>query len=278
MGFTGAPWQGAPILIANSVFAGNEGASGGALLAVWFNPDEARIVNTTFASNVARENGGAVYAFLADGLEFNNVILWGNEAPNDPEIHVDQGGPPIVERAIVAGGYPSGTDILDQDPLFVRNPDPGPDGNWGTDDDDYGDLQLLQGSPAIDFGLTSFLPADIWDLDGDGNTTEPLPIDLNGDVRVQGASVDLGAYEGPGVVQNVPGVPSRSVLRAYPNPATDVLFIESSGESVEIVDVLGRVVIRSPSDVGVLQISVSGLAPGVYAVRAGSRSQLITIH
>ena len=38
---------------------------------------------------------------------------------------------------------------LNDDPLFFRDPDPG-DGDWSTlDDNDYGDLRLFNGSPAV---------------------------------------------------------------------------------------------------------------------------------
>src|SRR5690606_10757836 len=64
--------------------------------------------------------------------------------------------------------------------------------------DDYGDLRLAEGSPGVDYGLTEYLPPDIWDLDGDGDTAEPLPLDVAGNPRVQGEEVDLGAYERAG--------------------------------------------------------------------------------
>jgi hypothetical protein len=40
------------------------------------------------------------------------------------------------------------------------------------------------------------LPPDEFDLDEDGNTAEPIPIDLAGTDRVQDGIVDMGAYEG----------------------------------------------------------------------------------
>ncbi len=261
--------------LANVVFVGNEGAQGGGLGAGDLDAGEATITNVVFAANEGRTSGGAIWSENAPGLEIHNAILWGNTAPLDNEIHVAEGGPPIVERAIVAGGYPSGIDILDQDPLFVRNPHPGPDGNWGTDDDDYGDLRLREGSPGIDYGLQSFLPADIWDLDGDGDTTERLPLDLNGEVRVQGAEVDLGPYEGAVIVANEPEAPGETAeLRVYPNPASDFLFVYTDAGEVEILDVLGRVVLRSA--VGE-RIDVSNLSNGVYVVRAAGESRVVSV-
>jgi len=76
----------------------------------------------------------------------------------------------------------------------VRHPDPGLDGTWGTADDDYGDLRLQLGSPAIDAGDNSAVPAGI--------TTDlarlPRFMDISG-VPDTGSGtppiVDMGAYE-----------------------------------------------------------------------------------
>ena len=86
----------------------------------------------------------------------------------------------------------------------LREPSDGGDG-WGDDpgttnvdeslNDDYGDLHLSPGSPAIDAGSNSLLPADEHDLDGDGDVVEPLPFDLGGNPRIQNGTVDIGAYE-----------------------------------------------------------------------------------
>src|ERR1700733_9591697 len=50
-------------------------------------------------------------------------------------------------------------------------------------------------SPALDGGDASLLPPDTFDLNGNGNTTEPLPVDWRGLPRVSGAGLDIGAYE-----------------------------------------------------------------------------------
>src|SRR5690606_6755553 len=118
-------------------------------------------VNVTLAGNEASETGGGVWLLNAAGMELRNVVQWGNAAPVGPEVHVAGGAGPTVERAVITGGCPAGatcTAVLDEDPLFVRPPSPGPDGEWGTEDDDYGDLHLSEGSPAEDYGLTEYLP------------------------------------------------------------------------------------------------------------------------
>ena len=60
----------------------------------------------------------------------------------------------------------------------------------------------MSGSPAINTGDNSLLPADITDIDGDGDTTEPIPYDLVNNPRIVGEAVDMGAYE----VFNIPPV------------------------------------------------------------------------
>lgn len=62
-------------------------------------------------------------------------------------------------------------------------------------DDDFGDLRMQQDSPTIGQGSNALLPADEFDLDDDGNTTEPLPVDLDGNTRITNGTVDLGPYE-----------------------------------------------------------------------------------
>ena len=79
---------------------------------------------------------------------------------------------------IIQGGQFGG---INEDPLFI--------------DAINDDLRLQPDSPAIDAGLQTNLPADTQDLDGDEDTTEKIPFDLNGSPRVVGDEVDIGAFE-----------------------------------------------------------------------------------
>ena len=84
------------------------------------------------------------------------------------------------------------------------SPDPalvnplGADGIAGTDDDD---LRLGRGSVCIDAANNLWLPPDTDDIDGDGDTDEPLPIDgAGGERRLDDpCTIDAGAG-GPPIV------------------------------------------------------------------------------
>jgi hypothetical protein len=57
------------------------------------------------------------------------------------------------------------------------------------------DVRLATGSACIDTGDNSALPTDVGDVNGNGDTTEVLPWDLDNRPRVVNATVDMGAYE-----------------------------------------------------------------------------------
>ncbi len=79
----------------------------------------------------------------------------------------------------------------------------------------------------------------------------------------------------PVVVANEPDAPPTSErLVVYPNPARDFITVETDADEVEIIDVLGRVVLRTKTGA---PIDVSGLPVGVYVVRAGTESRVVTV-
>ena len=89
-----------------------------------------------------------------------------------------------VRHSVIPGGWP-GEGNIDAAPLFV--------------DPQHGDFHLQPSSLCIDAGSAALLPPDTFDLDGNRDTDEPLPLDLDGNPRVVGANVDMGAYEFQGL-------------------------------------------------------------------------------
>jgi VCBS repeat-containing protein len=194
--------------LANVTFSGNAvGNRGGGMFNEWSSPT---LANVTFSGNTAGNRGGGMYNRQGSIPTLANCILWGNSATEGGQIYNFGSSSSTISYSLVQGGCPSGSTcdhLLDADPLFVRNPDPG-DGDWSTPgDNDYGDLRLRLPSLAIDAGNNGAVPADALDLDGDGDTGEPIPYDLGGDPRFfdvpsvpdTGSGtppiVDMGAYE-----------------------------------------------------------------------------------
>ena len=156
--------------ITNTTFSGNSATNGGGGMYNYFGSSPS-ITNTTFSGNSATNGGG----MCNDGSSptIRNSILWGNGT----EIVNGFNSNPTVSFSIVQGGYTGATNA---NPLFVNPANPaGPDGIHRTADDG---LRLQAGSPALNAGSNAHIPTGI--------TT-----DITGADRIQGGTVDMGAYE-----------------------------------------------------------------------------------
>jgi hypothetical protein len=218
----------------NCVFLANEtlAESGGALL---LRGGSTTIANCTFSDNSAPSgDGGGV---LVDGgatFYATNCILWGNTHQGSPgedaQITV-QNGSAMVNYTCIEGltGSLGGVGNIGDDPLFII-----PSGN----------LRLSPGSPCIDAGHNWGMPVDEDDYDGDGNTCELFPVDLDGLPRFRNdlatpdtgcganAVVDMGAYE-----FQAPGIP----------PA-DIIYADVNGDGiVDVLDLLEVLALWGPT-------------------------------
>jgi hypothetical protein len=156
----------------NVLFRGNQvdgqtGTAGGALASV---EGSANLVNSTLLANSAC---GAQCGAIAGGYSFRNGILWESGW---------LGAPSALQHSCVQNG-----NFDESNPQQTNRDDcaPAADGTLGA------------GSTAIDRGNVALLPADADDLDGDDDLDEPIPFDRNGDARVSGLGVDMGAFERP---------------------------------------------------------------------------------
>ena len=194
--------------VTNCLFSGNWAFNDGGGMS---NDDSSpTVTNCTFSENSAEwGDGGGLYR---GSPTVNNCILWGNtdSGPTDESAQIFQiflDGP-AVNYSCVQGwtGGLGGTGNIGDDPNFV---DPnGPDDIIGTEDDN---LRLSADSNCIDAGDNTAVPPDTADLDGDVDTAERTPLDLDGQDRfiddpntpdtgvILPASypenVDMGAYE-----------------------------------------------------------------------------------
>jgi hypothetical protein len=195
-------------MVVNCNFSGNWArAYGGGICGSFENRQI--VVNCTFSGNRAEKGGSGIYHNGSGGqLVLTNSIIWRNPAPyGGPPIELEDGSSATVSYSNVQYGWP-GEGNINQDPLFVHSHSGVFDfgrfvsvdfGCWVQDMPDFivemPDYHLQSASPCIDAGSNAVLPADIADLDGDGNNDEPIPFDLGDNARVTNGTVDMGAYE-----------------------------------------------------------------------------------
>jgi len=200
--------------ILNCLIFGNTAAGpGGGVYAQEWNTAGPRIGNSTIVGNVAGTQGGGVGMAFYTSLLISNCIIWNNDAASGPQLavlHVPNRPPSTltVMYSDVEGGA-AAVAVDDGQTLIwgAGNVDVNP----GFVDPSQEEYRLSWGSPCIDAGDDTSVPADTADLDGDGDVAERLPVDLAGAVRFAddpsttdtgvpdlpdySAVVDMGAYE-----------------------------------------------------------------------------------
>jgi len=181
------------------VLSGNRSDLHGAAVAC-FDAD-GRVEYCSLQGNVAGSLGGGIHTQAGRSTVVGSV-LWQNldNTGFGPSSQIS--GPAEVNYSLVMGGWQGGEGNLDADPRFV-DPD-GADNIHGTPDDD---LRLPLDSPCVDAADNSAVPADISDVDNDGDTEEPTPFDADRHPRFydipsvpdtgrgERPVVDMGPYE-----------------------------------------------------------------------------------
>jgi len=116
------------------------------------------------------------------------------------------------------------------------------------------DLHLKSTSPCINAGDPSTIA-------GSGET------DYEGNTRVSGGKIDIGAYEYPAFV-GIDEMSETNEFTLYPNPANDVILINNRGEKpsrICLLNELGQKMMVTNGEVIVLP--VAELQPGIYFVQ-----------
>jgi hypothetical protein len=165
----------------------------------------AQLVNCTFSDNSSSyyPNGMAMtISTNSQATIYNSIFFWnGSDGTGN---YLPIAGPATVNYSDVEGGWTgTGSNNKNADPLFAKH--------------QTGMLTLLLSptpSPCLDAADYSRLPADDLDVDGDGNLTEIIPLDIGSQTRLVdqtsitdtgvGSSscssctyLDMGAYELP---------------------------------------------------------------------------------
>ncbi|HET7925138.1 MAG TPA: choice-of-anchor Q domain-containing protein, partial [Rhodanobacteraceae bacterium] len=162
------------LFVRNNLFARNSGPNAPA--AFVYSNNRIDVSNNTFVGNVSTDttlDERVTFAsFTFSGVDFSNNVFSGNNANGAPatfDLHATD-VTDLVDNAITAkSGTPrSEAGTIDADPRFVDAPN--------------GNYRLAADSPLIDAGTDT--PA--------GGAAE---FDLDGVTRIEGAHIDIGAYE-----------------------------------------------------------------------------------
>lgn len=192
-----------PLLIGNLI-AGNTALRGGGLLNEGSSP---QVTNNTIADNTATSQGGGIYnTVVMAGMihpsnpSCTNDILWGNTAPEGPQMYTNTNCIAAVRYCDVAemsgsgcvGAVSTGPGNIEDPPLFdSTGPHP---------------YALTADSPCRDAGMPS---------------TPDLPaLDLAGHDRIIDGTVDMGAYEFAANIGAPDATPAalRILAQNQPNP------------------------------------------------------------
>jgi len=286
--------EGGVVDITNSVFSGNSVSElssfggGGA----FYLDDQADVMvyNSSFSNNWAAKRGTAFYN-AQSSLKIYNSIIWTDQESNSEWAKSDLPSSFVVKQSIIPNyediPFLTHESISVADPMFV---DPlGPDGVLGTLDDN---LELMGQSPAIGFGNSLLLPADRLDLDENLDVNEPLPVDFKGLRRISGLDgLDIGAFEYGSIplsnqlLRELPFSSFCDGILVYPNPVIDLVYIDRQvhGNSSDlqfsgIFDLTGRRVLNKISALLSAEraLNLTGLSPGVYAIRMSSSQMQMT--
>ena len=201
------------ITMTNCRFVGNSADTGGGGMLL-LGADDVTAANCSFSANFSNGNVGGVF-LSGSTAKLDNCVFWDNF--DDADADEDPQGPFFDESAQITVSGAGGADALHCDimgltepgpfcdlcgpapqvccnglipngnigdnPTLRRLPGPGPDTLWGTADDDFGNLRLMAASPCIDAADNREVSPDAADLDGDENTAERTPIDLDAKPR-----------------------------------------------------------------------------------------------
>lgn len=195
----------ADVTVTNCEIVGNRSLNtgGGVYVAI----GTAHIENCTITANHADNAFGGLH--VASGfVSLLNTICIENTS-GTPSATTNYGGTSnagaystsysLVPTADLPMGADVGPGNFVADPMFLSVPAPGSDGEWGTIDDDYGDLGIMAGaSPAVDAGDSFEYAGPLVDLGGEyRRVDDPAVVDTGFNPGL--TPIDIGAYEAQGI-------------------------------------------------------------------------------
>lgn len=253
--------------IRNCLFRENNADYIGGGVCISFGAD---LVNCTFVNNNSHQSGGGMYGEYDNqmggiGLRISNSIFWNNSSNgsgqqinlNGGNSHISLSNCAIQDIDQVIFGS---TELHDNINLNAVNDDP--DGPQFTDPGS-GVFTLTKNSPCVNTGE---------------NNVVTDQFDLAGNDRIQGQTVDIGAYESPFLTAIPTILPAALFVQAYPNPATDRVTFDMAGTTgpvrVEIINSHGAMIQKTNFPVGAydskIELCLEEIPSGTIFIKVSS--------
>ncbi len=206
-------FQSSPVLI-NCLISGNKALRGGGIYNT--NHSEPHLINCTLSGNFAQEDGGGLFNFGSESF-LSNTIVWNNKVEHGILLQSESNynladGAINMKFSLVQHFFeselPGNLNGIgsENDPLFYEPiaPDEAPTTN--------GNFQLTTQSPLIDKG---------------NNKINTSYTDLEGNSRIIGGIIDLGAFEYEELVGLQAFELHRAQIDVFPNPSNGILHIKT---------------------------------------------------
>ncbi len=200
----------------NTTLVGNESRENGGGI-YGHGASQIRFYDSTLTGNYAGAVGGGIYnggstfplTLLSNSIDAGNAA-----AVSAPDLALD-GSPLFLHGNNILGSAPANASQINKDSgtytqidgtsvaalagVFARiGPNPRTLVLSGVLADNGGPVRTVAITPdgmAYNTGSNAALPSDSLDVNGNSNTSEPLPVDARGFDRVVGGTVDIGAFE-----------------------------------------------------------------------------------
>lgn len=222
-----------------------------------------KIFGNTIVNNTVSFHSSAI--LLHSKAYVYNNICWGNIDQSGniyDQIYVPEYANPDLKNNCVEYGD-GGINAVYDYPEFV-NPSSGSGPQY---DGLNADWTLLDYSPCINTGTP------------DTTGLELPEYDIAGNPRVFGGRIDIGAYENQSVYLKINDSPLYSKIKLYPNPGTDIIYIdippEMDGAWIDIVDGQGRIMMHEQIRVSPAVLSPYKLKSGIYFYRIYNENKVV---
>ncbi|MCB9284178.1 MAG: right-handed parallel beta-helix repeat-containing protein [Lewinellaceae bacterium] len=239
--------EGKDVVISNSLFVNNLGPGSGIFQSGnTSNPSNIMSLNNTLAFNDEgiHQQGKATITLQNTILHQPDGDNFATSGSNNQE-WLSNGGNLCSDASMSNYFILDPTDKYDLDPLFVSETD----------------FHLTENSPCVDAGIAEGVEAEF---------------DLDGNARIQGNGVDIGAYEFPFIDALPYRKTAPGIFTNYPNPCKDEVHLrlenDWSGQvELQLLNMDGKVLNELSLEKWEQQLDyslpVSGLQPGMYWIR-----------